>query len=434
MMILYNLAEALSCILYFIFSVFTIETFFPHSSKYKFVYVLFAALLYFPLTYSPISILPNLAGSFLSMVILYVLSLLYYNGKWIYKFLTILLYNIFDILIGNIFFYIGTLSTGKNFSELSIPGSVTRIYILLLIYLTEFMILFAIHRKRKSSAVFSFESYTIISLFLLCSFLVVLINYYILFYLSQGNDTLEILGLVSTCVMLIIIFVTLFLFHRLQLKNRQLQEYELLSLTVEQQEKQLRYMEESEQRIRELRHDMKNYFLSYETLLKAGKVNEVIEDLEKMISVRMHAENADFCQNRLVNAMLLQKNMLCREKEITFSVRVALANTFHDVEMIVVLSNIIDNAIEAEEKLPKEIRRIFVEIIPRPNAISMLIENTIPVSVLENNPELHTTKPSSESHGIGLKSVKRLLEKRNGLIDIFEESGKFCVHIYFPVL
>lgn len=40
-------------------------------------------------------------------------------------------------------------------------------------------------------------------------------------------------------------------------------------------------MEESEQRIRELRHDMKNYFLSYETLLKAGKVNEVIEDLEK---------------------------------------------------------------------------------------------------------------------------------------------------------
>ena len=434
MMILYNFAEALSCILYFIFSVFALETFFSRSSKYKFVYVLFAALLYFPLTYSPISILPNLAGSFLSMAILYVLSLLCYNGKWIYKFLTILLYNIFDILIGNIFFYIGTLSTGKNFSELSIPGSVTRIYILLLIYLTEFMILVAIHRNRKSSAVFSFESYTIISLFLLCSFLVVLINYYILFYLSQGNDTLEILGLVSTCVMLIIIFVTLFLFHRLQLKNRQLQEYELLCLTVEQQEKQLRYMEENEQRIRELRHDMKNYFLSYETLLKAGKVKEVIEDLEKMISVRMHAENADFCQNKLVNAMLLQKNMLCREKEIVFSVRVALANTFHDVEMIVVLSNIIDNAIEAEEKLPKEIRRIFVEIIPRPNAISMLIENTILVSVLENNPELHTTKPSSESHGIGLKNVKRLLEKRNGLIDIFEESGKFCVHIYFPVL
>ena len=66
MMILYNFAEALSCILYFIFSVFTLEIFFSRSSKYQFVYVLFAALLYFPLTYSPISILPNLAGSFLS--------------------------------------------------------------------------------------------------------------------------------------------------------------------------------------------------------------------------------------------------------------------------------------------------------------------------------------------------------------------------------
>ncbi len=115
--------------MYFIFYFFGLylRDLFFRSSKYKFVYVLFAALLYFPLTYSPISILPNLAGSFLSMAILYVLSLLCYNGKWIYKFLVILLYNIFDILIGNIFFYIGTLSTGKNFSELSIPGSITRI-------------------------------------------------------------------------------------------------------------------------------------------------------------------------------------------------------------------------------------------------------------------------------------------------------------------
>lgn len=121
MMILYNFAEALSCILYFIFSVFALETFFPRSSKYKFLYVLFAALLYFPLTFSPVSVLPNLAGSFLSMTILYVLSLICYNGKWIYKFLVILLYNIFDILIGNIFFYIGTLSTGKNIQNYPFP-------------------------------------------------------------------------------------------------------------------------------------------------------------------------------------------------------------------------------------------------------------------------------------------------------------------------
>lgn len=434
MTILYNLTEALSCLLYFVFSILTLETVFSHSAKYRFLYILIAGFLYFPLTYSPFSLLPNLAGSLLSMGIVFALSLVCYSGKWIYKFLAILLFNIFDILIGNIFFYIGTLTTNKNFSDLSVPGSITRIYILILIYLSELMILFSIRRKLKSSPAFSSEGYTIISLFLLCSFLVVLINYYILFYLSEENDILEVLGLISTCIMLIIIFVTLFLFHRLQTKSRLLQEYELLNLTMEQQEKQLHYMQESEQRIREIRHDMKNYFLSYESLLKTGKVEEVIEDIHKMISERLNAESTTFCQNQLVSAMLIQKNNLCHDKEIAFSVRVALANTFDDIEMIVVLSNILDNAIEAEEKLPKEFRRIFVEILPRPNAISMLIENTILSSVLDTNPELHTTKSYSDSHGIGLKSVKRLLEKRNGLIEIFEENEKFCVHIYFPVL
>ena len=111
-----------------------------------------------------------------------------------------------------------------------------------------------------------------------------------------------------------------------------------------------------------------------------------------------------------------------------------LQQYYNDVEMIVILSNLIDNAIEAEELLPRDMRFITVEMIPRPNAISILVKNRILTSVLARNPQLHTTKDCHLTHGIGLKSVKRLVEKKNGMIEINEENQMFFVHIYYPFL
>ena len=58
-----------------------------------------------------------------------------------------------------------------------------------------------------------------------------------------------------------------------------------------------------------------------------------------------------------------------------------------------------------------------------------IVSNYIEESVLDRNPQLHTTKEDAENHGLGILSVKKVVNQYGGLIDISEENSRFMVHI-----
>ena len=60
---------------------------------------------------------------------------------------------------------------------------------------------------------------------------------------------------------------------------------------------------------------------------------------------------------------------------------------------------------------------------------NIIIRNYIGTSVLRNNPQLNTTNKDYTGHGYGIKSIKKLVEKYNGDINITEENNYFVVHI-----
>ncbi|MBQ0000467.1 MAG: GHKL domain-containing protein, partial [Clostridiales bacterium] len=74
---------------------------------------------------------------------------------------------------------------------------------------------------------------------------------------------------------------------------------------------------------------------------------------------------------------------------------------------------------------------IVVELTEVPLGYSLIVQNAIDTSVLDSNPELNTTKSDAGLHGFGLKSVKQLIEKRNGLLEIYEDNHFFTVHVLY---
>ncbi|MGN0420196.1 MAG: GHKL domain-containing protein [Acetatifactor sp.] len=432
MTFLHNAAEALGCILYYVFSVKTLSILFSPRKKHHRAMVIVAGMIYFPLTFPGITILPNLVASFLSMGIVFVISLLCYQGNWKYKLLTVVIYNIFDILVGNVCFYVTSVTTQKTFEDLSVPGSFSRIYLLFIIYLIEYGLLCFLKNRKNPLSIMSAEDSVISALFFGCSFLVVILNYYILYYVADDNLLLNISGFFITCSMLIIQFIAMRLLQQLQIKRQREHEYDILKLEIKQQKEQLQLLQESEQRIRELRHDTRNYFLTYQTLLEDGKTAEVIDSIKKITELYTNSVAAQLCSNPLVNSMLIQKKNVCETNSIPFFVDVSLPNSFQDIEMVVILSNLIDNGIEREKQEPPSNRFLSIQIIPRPNAISVLIKNYISDSVLSDNPELMTTKTDLRNHGIGIPSVKRLLERKNGILRFYETEHTFCAQIYLP--
>ena len=59
------------------------------------------------------------------------------------------------------------------------------------------------------------------------------------------------------------------------------------------------------------------------------------------------------------------------------------------------------------------------------------MSNSIDKSVLEVNPDLKSTK-TGENHGIGIKQIKSITNKYNGMLDIYEEKDMFTVNVVYP--
>ena len=101
----------------------------------------------------------------------------------------------------------------------------------------------------------------------------------------------------------------------------------------------------------------------------------------------------------------------------------------HD-EIAVLFGNLFDNAIEAAKNSDKKI--IKLDVCLQGPYLSVFIKNSIDASVLESNMDLNTTKNDKSFHGFGIKNIKRIVDKYNGLIRFDEESGYFICDILIP--
>ncbi|MCD8049311.1 MAG: ATP-binding protein [Clostridia bacterium] len=123
------------------------------------------------------------------------------------------------------------------------------------------------------------------------------------------------------------------------------------------------------------------------------------------------------------------KAAVCNQKGIHIEIREekSAISGLDMIDTAAIFGNLTDNAIEAAEKTKE--KRITIDIKRAGAYLSILIANSIDVSVLKENSELATSKEDKELHGIGIQSVKAVVEKYDGMIQFYEEDNEFCCHI-----
>lgn len=431
MLLFYEAVEILACLLSYIYVLYVIGIFFRKSSSYRTWIPVVFGIIYLPLTATTYEYVSNTVMSFICMLVVFAVSQICYQGNPAKKLLTIIIYNTFSILLGNILFYIVSSIAHTPISELVSGRNSTRVYFLCTNYFTEFVIIYFLKKIRKISQPLERTEAAISFIFFLCDFTGCFLTFYILFYLTQDKTVLTICFVLSG-LMLISTLLVLYLLRQLQKKNQRDLENKMLAVQLLEQKQMLAQMQQSIEKVLDMRHDMKNYLLQYKLLLEEGKVAEVLDDLERMLGKRLSAEDFSYTKHPLINSLLKYKCEIAKKLHIPFRVRVLIDPEYQNLDLMVALSNLIDNAIEAETDVPEQFRSISVEIIEKDNHLSILIQNKITASVLAVNPDLTSSKEKNGVHGIGLKNVKRIVESQDGLIDIFEEKGEFCVHIFYP--
>lgn len=184
---------------------------------------------------------------------------------------------------------------------------------------------------------------------------------------------------------------------------------------------------------RRLRHDMKQYASSMLALIKDNKYSEAEAFAEKQVEALLSVETVVNVENDFINAILNTKLTMAKTKgiDVICSIEKNISG-IEDIDLCNLLGNLLDNAITAAEKCNPESRSIDVKITVSGSRVIILVKNSIPFSVLKNNPDLKSTKPDSEEHGFGVKTIRSIAEKYKGKTDFYEDGLTFicCVELH----
>jgi sensor histidine kinase regulating citrate/malate metabolism len=238
--------------------------------------------------------------------------------------------------------------------------------------------------------------------------------------------------LIMTMCVLLFLAVILIYFNRLNESNKQ--KHILIQNYKERNQMQNQYYEALYQRGIELdgiQHDTRHHYRYLYELLKAGNVEEGKDYLKGLQEgLNQVARHAVYSGNPVVDAVIYGVLGDAIEKDrIVFHYEGRLPNQLgiQDVDLCGVLSNGLENALEACQRL-EEPCVLGMSIGCYQDKLCITIEN--PMEDIPSGRKERTSKEDKSRHGFGLRNMERITEKYNGNLYKEETEGKFILHIY----
>ena len=229
-----------------------------------------------------------------------------------------------------------------------------------------------------------------------------------------------------------ICIVVLYLEGELFKKSQLKQEKELLDFLYKTQQEQYKISRETIALINQKCHDLKHQIRALRNADKneldryLGEIEESVEIYEAIVKTG----------NDVFDTILTEKSLYCKEHGIQVTC-VADGNQlgFIDtIDLYAILGNAMDNAIEAVEKIEeKEKRQIDVMIYRQHNFLVMNIINPMSEQLIYEDGLPLTKKADKFSHGFGLRSIRQILRKYEGFLNISEEDGCFSLKMLIPI-
>lgn len=181
--------------------------------------------------------------------------------------------------------------------------------------------------------------------------------------------------------------------------------------------------------IRQLRHDLKHHMnVIYELSIR----NEIDELKRYIAEYHKHLPKSNqyyLCDNVVFNVIGCYYKSLCESSNIEADFKISADNSDNILEsdMSIILGNLLENAYEACINMKGNKKYIRIRSKVKLNRLVICIENSYEGKINIKNGKILSQKEDNTNHGLGLSSVKNVVYKNNGSIDIDYTDNVFSV-------
>lgn len=228
--------------------------------------------------------------------------------------------------------------------------------------------------------------------------------------------------------------VVVMLFMVLVMKNQIMQkEKRFLELHVQMTEQSYLIQHQNLEVNHQLVHDMKHHLLFLRKLVEEKDIEQIEDYLDEIEKEYVETDEVTWTGNRFLDFILNQKKKKAEDNGIQMSIKAEIVPKWNltENEMSVMFGNLLDNAIEACEKVNKGNKWICLSVKKRAGIILIEIGNSCGIFPDVQQDRIISSKQNRQLHGYGLKSVKRIVERQKGCIEWRVLQHEFYINISF---
>jgi sensor histidine kinase regulating citrate/malate metabolism len=191
---------------------------------------------------------------------------------------------------------------------------------------------------------------------------------------------------------------------------------------------QLSIYESNELTIRKYKHDIRHFNRVLSGFIDDGEYEKASNYLREFDSMLEQVTTVSFCDNKVVNELLTIYAARCQKLGFKLRAKAAVPERFamEEVELTSLLANALENALESQDKAPKEKRFISVDINYDGRKLRLQTKNYCPEKITFNDEGMPVSTKIVQS-GIGTQQIRAIAQKYSGIASFKLEGDVFVV-------
>lgn len=191
-------------------------------------------------------------------------------------------------------------------------------------------------------------------------------------------------------------------------------------------------VEQAEQNLKILHHDIRHYSQIIDSLLEQKKYEEIKEINEQINHIADENRVKEYCSNLMINTIL--SNMM--DKALSLDIRVDLdTNISKEVpvnvhDLAIVIANLFENAIQCVKPFEMEKRYIEIKINCTNSQLFIQTKNEYEGEIILDSITKLPKSKKSGNHGWGMQSILSFSKKIGGTVGCYLDNGIFDIMLF----